>query len=106
MKNRVIGIVIAAVLGVSGGLLAAFVIHPASPRFHPVAAVPSPSPSSMQAQQLSSAGTTVMTVETPSKPLRSDEVDRLKTRNRRLEALVNVLRQREHSRVPAASQKN
>ena len=105
MRKQVAGIAIAAALGVSGGLVAALAFHPSNHRFHFVAAPTSALPK--KAKQLSASDATVMTVETPAlKPLRNDEVDRLKTRNRRLEALVSVLRQREHNRAPSTSQGN
>lgn len=89
---------LAAVLGACGGVIAAFAFNPDAPRTR---SLPSPAhrmdASAAKSLPLTS---TAVTVEAPrSQPRPSvkpngEEVDRLKTRNRRLEALVQVLRQR------------
>lgn len=106
---------LAAALGALGGLIAALIVNPAAPRFRVVPASSAGSPRDV-APPIAlppPVATTTVTVNAPSvrlprqaaqsKTVAPEELARLKTRNRRLEALVQVLRQRTQVSQPTAS---
>lgn len=102
-QRWVIRFALTAVLGAIGGLAAAVVLNPtplvlSSPTLK-IAEEPRPAETNV-ATVAANATTTVVVPVAPNlagKPARqsNEEMDRLKTRNKRLEALVKVLRKRE-----------
>ena len=89
--------VLAGALGIIGGLVAAITVNPAPPPF-PVFQQPWAQTSTVSAAQPSEtivvppATREALAASSPKQT--EEEVNRLKTRNRRLEALVRVLRER------------
>lgn len=108
-RSWILGFLLAAALGALGGLVAAFVINGDAQRFRqspPTAPQVSNLNAPLAGIVIPPVARTEVTVDVPllSRPRKAGltavvaekngEVNRLKTRNRRLEALVRVLRQR------------